>query len=319
MGAVHPRTLLAGLKDAPTFRSVPRTEVVTSPEALRMVLSKLGEAGCQESLEWLLSALEDVPEDWDPEESDDLSLVIDEDREASATNERIPKNKLKHREATQALPQNKRACQDDSFDRDADEVGSAGRGQRKRKRPRARDTRESEGGGGGGRTPLHLPTTAEPIKKRKRATLVVDSDKERKSSKSAELADVDSEEDPGPLVIADDGTAYGTGMAAKGGRLVVLDDSNDEDVVVNASGAVADRGVANGDAGLNDASGNVIDLHDGSELSDSKRSRSSESPTRSDSLGGSRLISRESRKESSTVVEDGGSGCDAEIIEDTGQ
>ncbi|XP_049272285.1 protein timeless homolog isoform X1 [Rhipicephalus sanguineus] len=423
-------------KDAPTFRTVPRTEVATSPEALRSVLSKLVETGCQESLEWLLSSLEDALEDWDSEDpssvplvpilethhssmensdfcsllrtmgiqppadeqeaywripadmtttmlnsrvtvikkalegdygapllvvgsasneaapelistdsdSDGPSLVIDEDREASATSARIPKNKLKHREALQALLQKKRARQDDSSDTDSDEVGFARRDQRKRKRPRARDTREIEGGIGsttgtnerrsdggisgdelpasspagtassnadGGRTPPLPPTTAEPIKKRKRATLVVDSDEERESSKRAQLVDVDSEEDVGPLVIADDETASGAGRAGKGGRLVVLDDSDDEEVVVNSSGAVADRGVANGDAGFNGSSVDVIDLDDGSETSDRTR-RSSESLTRSDSLGGS----RESRKESSAVVEDGGSGSDAEIIED---
>nr|XP_037279767.1 LOW QUALITY PROTEIN: protein timeless homolog [Rhipicephalus microplus] len=305
-------------KNAPTFRTVPRTEVATSPEALRTVLSKLVETGCQESLEWLLSSLEDALEDWDPEDpssvplvpileahhssmengdfcsllrtmgiqppadeqeaywripadmtttmlnsrvtvvkkalegdygapllvvgsasneaapefistdsdSDGPSLVIDEDREAAATNERIPKEKLKHREALQALLQKKRTRQDDSSGTDSDEVGFARRDQRKRKRPRTRDTREAERSGttgtaehrsdsgksgdellaslpaetasengDGGRTPPSPSAMAEPIRKRKRATLVVDSDEERESSKRAELVGVDSEED----------------------------------------------------------------------------------------------------------------------------
>ncbi|XP_075549205.1 circadian regulator timeout [Dermacentor variabilis] len=363
-------------KDAPTFRTVPRTEVATSPEELRTVLSNLAEAGCQESLEWLLSSLEDALEDWDPEDpssvplvpileahhssmensdfcsllrtmgiqppadeqeaywripadmtttmlssrvtvvkralegdygapllvvgsasndaapeldsngsdSDGASLlVVDEDHEASATSARIPKNKLKHRKALQALLQKKRARQAELSDTDSDEVGFARRDQRKRKRPRGRDTRESEeeigntvetlehrsdsGMSGSelpasppaasttlsnveqGRTPPPL-SASEPTKKRKRATLVVDSDEERESTKRAEMVGVD-DEDVGPVVIADDespaaatSAASRTGAAArKAGRLVVLDDS-DEDDVLNLSGAnVPDRGV----------------------------------------------------------------------------
>ncbi|KAL3230930.1 hypothetical protein MRX96_023369 [Rhipicephalus microplus] len=373
-------------KNAPTFRTVPRTEVATSPEALRTVLSKLVETGCQESLEWLLSSLEDALEDWDPEDPSSVPLVpileahhssmengdfcsllrtmgiqppADEqeaywripadmtttmlnsrvtvvkkalegdygapllvvDREAAATNERIPKEKLKHREALQALLEKKRTRQDDSSGTDSDEVGFARRDQRKRKKPRTRDTREAERtcpqrrlpkNGDGGRTPPSPSTMAEPIRKRKRATLVVDSDEERESSKRAELVGVDSEEDTGALVIADDETASRAGRAAKGGRLVVLDDSDDEDVVVKSSGAVTDRGVENGDAVSNDASRDVIDLDGESGLSDRRRRRSSGSLTGSDSFEGSRVTPLESRKESPAVVEDGGSGSDAD-------
>lgn len=441
-------------KGAPTFRTVPRTEVATSPEELRTVLSNLVEAGCQESLEWLLSSLEDALEDWDPEDptsvplvpileahhssmenSDFCSLlrtmgiqppadeqeaywripadmtttmlnsrvtvvkralegdygasllvvgpasndavpeldstdsdsdgpsphVVDEDHEASATSERIPKNKLKHRKALQALLQKKRARQEELSDTDSDEVGFARRNQRTRKRPRTRDTGENEeeirnaaemvehrsdSGISGGELPASPPasttlsnagagrttpplTTSEPAKKRKRATLVVDSDEERESSKRAELVDVDEDEDVGPVVLADDespaaaSAAGRSGAAArragKGGRLVVLDDS-DEDDVVDLPGAVADRGatVANGDGDLNRASGPVIDLGDQSdaELSDRGRRKSSASPTRADSLSGSRETAPESRKGLSTVVEDGSSGSDAEILED---
>ncbi|XP_077562268.1 circadian regulator timeout [Haemaphysalis longicornis] len=62
-------------KSAPTFRTVPRTEVATSPEALRAVLGKLVEAGRQESIEWLQSSLEDALEDWDTESPSAVPLV----------------------------------------------------------------------------------------------------------------------------------------------------------------------------------------------------------------------------------------------------
>ncbi|KAL1435365.1 hypothetical protein MTO96_032373 [Rhipicephalus appendiculatus] len=379
MAAVHLRTLPADLlRTRQLFAPCLERKWLRHPEALRTVLSKLVETGCKESLEWLLSSLEDALEDWDPEDPSSVPLVPileahhssmensdfcsllrtmgiqppADEQEAywripadmtttmlnsrvtvvkralegdygapllvvgSASNEagsRTHLDRFRFRWPFAALLQKKRARQDNSSDTDSDEVGFARRDQRKRKRPRARDTREGRRGAsvvqpeprntvptvakaGTSFQPTHPlgrlptmaaeeecppspPTAAEPIKKRKRATLVVDSDEERESSKRAELVDVDSEEDPGPLVIADDETASGAGRAAKGGRLVVLDDSDDEDVVVNSSGAVADRGVANGDAGLDGASGDVIDLDNESEMSDSRRRRSSESPT----------------------------------------
>lgn len=62
-------------KSSPTFRTVPRTEVATSPEALRAVLGKLVEAGRQESIEWLLSSLEDALEDWETDSPSAVPLV----------------------------------------------------------------------------------------------------------------------------------------------------------------------------------------------------------------------------------------------------
>ncbi|KAL3230935.1 hypothetical protein MRX96_023373 [Rhipicephalus microplus] len=121
--------------------------------------------------------------------------------------------------------------------------------------------------GSRGRTLCLPPTTAEPIKKSERVALVVDSDEERESFKRAEMVDVESEEDSGPLVIVDDETASGAGRAAKGGRLAALDNSNDEDVNVNWSDVITDRGVANGDAVLNGALRDVIYLFDENYLS----------------------------------------------------
>ncbi|CAN7981246.1 unnamed protein product, partial [Ixodes pacificus] len=58
-----------------TSRRVPVADVAATSEHVKTALAKLVDGGFQESLEWLLSSLEDAVEDWDSEDATSTPLV----------------------------------------------------------------------------------------------------------------------------------------------------------------------------------------------------------------------------------------------------
>ncbi|EEC04840.1 hypothetical protein IscW_ISCW003856, partial [Ixodes scapularis] len=58
-----------------TSRGDPMVDVAATSERVKTALAKLVDGGFQESLEWLLSSLEDAVEDWDSEDATSTPLV----------------------------------------------------------------------------------------------------------------------------------------------------------------------------------------------------------------------------------------------------